>query len=178
MTDDIVKRLQSTGSMSQTEVWETIDEAADTITALRAEVEKLTAERDAAMMTGHDLAKEEYRDKLQAAEAERDRLRAALAEKVRVKPLAWGPDEAPNDHCHYDHCTSSGGAWSYRIERLRQIRRDRWKGWKRYDSFVIYRDEEYLEAETTLIAAKAAAQADYEARILATLTTKGEADAG
>ena len=66
MTDDIVKRLQSTGSMSQTEVWETIDEAAAEITALRAEVEKwhdgwMTAE-----------------GRLVDAEAERDRLREAL----------------------------------------------------------------------------------------------------
>ena len=168
MQDDIVTRLA---------LWEDetpdFKEAKNTIIALRAELAHAnTCNRGLVRLN------QETQARAEAAEAERDRLREALAEKVRVKPLAWGPDEAPDDHCHYDHCTSSGGAWSYRIERLRQIRRDRWKGWKRYDSFVIYRDEEYLEAETTLIAAKAAAQADYEARILATLTTKGEADAG
>ena len=83
--------------------------AAD-ITALRAEVERwrdgwrlaerrlqdaevylarLRVERDAAMMTGHDLAKEEYRDKLQAAEAEEDRLREALAFYANPKNYEW-----------------------------------------------------------------------------------------
>ena len=41
MSDDLVKRLRSTGSMSHAEVWETLEEAADRIEALEAENARL-----------------------------------------------------------------------------------------------------------------------------------------
>jgi len=40
MSDDLVKRLRNTGSMSHVEVWETFEEAADRIEELEAKLAK------------------------------------------------------------------------------------------------------------------------------------------
>lgn len=45
---------------------------------LRAENEKLREDMQFAMMTGHDLAKEEYRDRITELEEEAERMRDAL----------------------------------------------------------------------------------------------------
>ena len=105
------------------------------------------------------------------AAGRRDQLKAApppepaKAEAVVVKPLEWSRNSPPDEKCHYDHIIAEG-AWAYRIE---------WKSWKKYDSYCIYRDEEFMASENDLSAAKAAAQSDYEHRILSALTTKQEA---
>ena len=97
MTDDIVKRLQNASSWMRVG-FQTLEdsvrtydiapfEAADTITALRAEVERLTAERDEshsgwtdtiALMEKASARLDDYDAALKAAEAERDRLRETV----------------------------------------------------------------------------------------------------
>jgi hypothetical protein len=79
---------------------------------------------------------------------------------VTVKPLEWTQPQGPNDTCSYDHVQATG-VWFYSIE---------WKSWKNHDYFTVYRDENFLSAENDLEAAKAAAQADYETRILTALS--------
>ena len=79
---------------------------------------------------------------------------------VRVRRLEWSGNFPPNFECSYDHCCSNGGAWQYQIE---------WKSWKDFDTFCVQRNIEFLEGRNTLEAAKAAAQADYESRIIAAL---------
>jgi 5'-3' exonuclease len=41
MSDDLVKRLRNTGSMSHSQVWETFEEAADRIEELEADLRKM-----------------------------------------------------------------------------------------------------------------------------------------
>ena len=107
MRDDIVKRLREPWDQRQSRRVADEFEAADIITALRAEVERLKAERDAAMMTGHDLAKEEYRDKLQAAEAERDRLREAL--EWYANKFGWYVSADAKGNISVGICVADGG---------------------------------------------------------------------
>lgn len=78
---------------------------------------------------------------------------------VRVKALEWSEPLPPNENCSYDHA-SANGMWKYLIE---------WQSWKDYKYYVIYRDEGFIGVEDTLEAAKAAAQIDYERRILSAL---------
>jgi len=57
-----------------------VQEAADTITGLRAENERLKAQCETPFMDGYETAKEEYRPRLIALDAENERLREALGE--------------------------------------------------------------------------------------------------
>ncbi|GGA45832.1 hypothetical protein [Pelagibacterium lentulum] len=82
---------------------------------------------------------------------------------VTVKPLEWSVDSSPNEECRYNHCVAQTAVGPYRIE---------WKGWKDHDEPVVYRPigDEFVGCFPTVLQAKAAAQADYERRILSALT--------
>lgn len=89
---------------------------------------------------------------------------AQPAPAVSVKALVWTEPAKPNEECSYDHVRAVG-AWTYQIE---------WKSWKEFGSFTVYRDGDFVCPQDTLKAAKAAAQRDYETRILSALNTSSE----
>lgn len=89
------------------------------------------------------------------------RLRAGAG--VSVKPLTWSGPASPNAEFLYDHVFAESALGRYSVE---------WKSWKEYDDYGVYIDGEFMTAKYTLEEARAAAQADYEARILSTLTTR------
>ena len=81
-------------------------------------------------------------------------------DKPRVKPLAWSDPAPPDETCRYDYITAETPFGSVRLE---------WKGWKDYDAPCGHTPWGEFVIGDTLDEAKAAAQADYEARILAAL---------
>lgn len=78
----------------------------------------------------------------------------------KVKPLVWTDPAPPNDEYRYDHVFAESALGRYSIE---------WKSWKEYDDFGVFCAGDYVCSEHQLEYAKAAAQADYERRILAAL---------
>lgn len=48
---------------------------------------------------------------------------------VKVKALEWSEAREPNKECSYNHMRAMTEFGTYSIE---------WKGWKEYDSFVVY----------------------------------------
>ncbi len=95
--------------------------------------------------------------------AETLRAASVKAGEVKVKALEWSEHKGPDGNCCYDHVTASSTIGGYSIE---------WKGWKDNDSYAVSRDEASVTFEYTLDTAKAAAQADYEARIRSALVVE------
>jgi hypothetical protein len=141
-------------------------EADTAITALRAQLAEVEAERDAAIAAMSEAARkrgeaegklaasemagvvEGWRDRALKAEA---RLATARADAVRVKPLVWKTGQA---------LTSTG---NYIVVQ---------EDWDQEPFWFVLRNGKpagKLGEHSTEEAAKAAAQADYEARILAAL---------
>ena len=87
-------------------------------------------------------------------------LAAVQPAQVRVKPLVWSDRFGPNSECSYDHITADSALGLYRVE---------WKGWKDFDPPTVCCGGAFIGCYNTIQSAKAAAQADYEARILAAL---------
>lgn len=90
---------------------------------------------------------------------------------VKVKLLEWSTIHPPNRiFCPYTHCTAESAFGEFRLE---------WMAWKGVESgdgsddgVVIYgpwQNDEYVGCEYSLEDAKAAAQADYERRVLSAL---------
>lgn len=78
---------------------------------------------------------------------------------TRVKQLQWSEVRDPDSECRYHHVYATCPLGRYSIE---------WKGWKDSDDHTIFLDGEFVQpGGYDLDGAKAAAQADYEARILA-----------
>ena len=93
--------------------------------------------------------------------ADLDAAADALAGKVAVKPLEWIDPTPPNEECAYDHVFADSALGRYSIE---------WKSWKEYDDRTIFLSGACVgNGGFDLDVAKAAAQADYAARILAAL---------
>ena len=83
-----------------------------------------------------------------------------MTAQVRVKPLVWSDRFGPNSECSYDHITADSALGLYRVE---------WKGWKDFDPPTVCCGGAFIGCYNTIQSAKAAAQADYEARILAAI---------
>ena len=81
---------------------------------------------------------------------------------VRVKPLVWSDESAPNDYCSYDHSFADTPFGRYQIE---------WKGWKDYPNFTIDFVGNLLDQYpgNTLEDARAAAQAHFDAAVLSAI---------
>ena len=147
MTDELVKRHVEQLRM-------TGGDLADLCRPLADAIEALIAERDGLLrcVTDNHVAL----CRAEKAEAERDRLREA----ARFKPLVWFEAELP----------SRGGgkitAEGYTIRRIEGLWLLDFAG----ESKSVWRWAD-------LQAAKAAAQADYEARILSALETEAQPDA-
>jgi uncharacterized protein (DUF2126 family) len=85
---------------------------------------------------------------------------------VTVKALVWSVPSPPNTYCSYDHTFADTPFGRYQIE---------WKGWKDHPSYGTEFAGQYIGDENSLDAARASAQADYEARITAALSpVKGD----
>jgi hypothetical protein len=161
MTQDIVERLRMISSAEDhlSRRSETEREAADTIAALRAEVARLTVEREQGardycdLMDRHDAHFTSWQSaKARAERAEAELAAARAARTVKVKPLVWVEAQLPS---------RGGGKYTADAYTIRKI-----EGLWLLDFAGTGRAEWRF---TTLDAAKAAAQADYEARILAAL---------
>ena len=105
--------------------------------------------------------------------AMRDALRAAVAPAVRVKPLVWL--EHPNSLSTIDECAVADAPFSHRY----QVQRDPWgPGYMAflYARLPIVDSTLWWESKghATIEAAKAAALADRDARILSALDTAPE----
>jgi hypothetical protein len=150
MTDDLVQRLRIGWHDDDTPLWvsNAMYEAADRIEAL--------TERNQSLALDHLAAIGQAAEQIEALTAERDRLREA----ARFKPLVWFEAELP----------SRGGgkitAEGYTIRRIEGLWLLDFAG----ESKSVWRWAD-------LQAAKAAAQADYEARILSALETEAQPDA-
>lgn len=110
-----------------------------------------------------DATGESYNDtQINAAiETLRARVSQAGAGGGVVKALEWSEHVPPSgEDCFYDHVRAKTPFGTYSIE---------WKSWKAYDWPTVDFQGEFLRASPTVDEAKAAAQADYEARILAAL---------
>lgn len=92
-------------------------------------------------------------------EGDTEYVRADLAPVVEVKPLEWNGPFADTGLGFEYHTLISKSGKSYCLNRVRPGR-----------------DSECLGYFPTLVAAKAAAQADYEKRILSAITTRSAAD--
>ena len=78
-----------------------------------------------------------------------------------VRELEWSEIRDPNEYCRYHHIIAESALGDYSIQ---------WKGWKDNDDRTVFLAGDYLmSCGDDLEAAKAAAQADYERRILAAL---------
>ena len=81
--------------------------------------------------------------------------------RVKVKLLEWSEIRPPNEEVRYDHVVSASALGQWSIE---------WKSWKDYDDRTIFLDGDFVaNGGENLEAAKAAAQADYERRIISAL---------
>lgn len=80
---------------------------------------------------------------------------------VKVKALDWSEVQEPNGDCPYHHVKADGAFGRYTIE---------WKGWKDHDDRTIFLRGEFIgNGGLDLEKAKAAAQGDYERRILSAI---------
>lgn len=81
---------------------------------------------------------------------------------VMVKQLEWSEPSPPKEGVsYYDHCDAETPFGFYRIE---------WKGWKDYPSFGVDSPSGYIGTEGTLSGAKMLAQADFTAKVSASLS--------
>lgn len=103
---------------------------------------------------------------LRDLEAAIEALSTPAAGGLAVEALEWSDPTPPTKGvCSYDHCRAKTPFGTYLIE---------WKSWKDYDDCVVYCPENsegnmFVACDGTLAGAKAAAQADFSARILSAL---------
>lgn len=107
-----------------------------------------------------DVDREYQADAMQALREWNRRADLAQPAHVLVKPLVWSDRFGPNSECSYDHITADSALGLYRVE---------WKGWKDFDPPTVCCGGAFIGCYNTIQSAKSAAQADYEARILAAL---------
>jgi hypothetical protein len=102
-----------------------------------------------------------YARLLEEAAAHIATLEAQLAESVKVKPLEWSDVRQPDEEIRYHHIIAESPIGQWTIQ---------WKGWKDYDDRTVFLGGDFvLNGGDILEAAKSAAQADYERRILSAL---------
>lgn len=77
---------------------------------------------------------------------------------MRTIPLVWTEQAWPNAECRYDHITAQTPMGAFSIE---------WKGWKAFDYRCVLLDGEYVGVGDTLDEAKAVAEDQFRAKILA-----------
>lgn len=92
---------------------------------------------------------------------------APISKGVTVNALEWADPARPTEGiCFYDHCFAESSIGQYRVE---------WKSWKKYDDFCVYGPCDFFQSAMSLDGAKAAAQADFDTRVLSCLShTAGE----
>lgn len=87
----------------------------------------------------------EYEAVWKMIEARVDGTAAPQSHGSAIKAIEWSEEKQPCEDCRYNHVTGKTGLGEFSIE---------WKGWKDYDSRVVYLNGEYVGSGWDLDEAK------------------------